>query len=98
MIEIYKLRNFLYDKEASNRLIELSHRNHRRNNIQLKTRNAKLKLGETFFSVRVVNDWNHLPASVVYADNLCDFKKKLGDHWTNNQFRLCYTETEGPSN
>ena len=70
MIEIYKLRNFLYDKEASNGLIELSHRNHRGNNIQLKTRNAKLKLRKTFFSVRVVNDWNHLPASVVYADNL----------------------------
>ena len=36
MIELYKPRNFLYDKEASNGLIELSHRNHRGNNIQLK--------------------------------------------------------------
>ena len=62
MIEIFKLRNFFFDKEASNGLIELSHRNHRGVNIQLKRRNAKLKLGKTFFSVRVVNDWNHLPA------------------------------------
>ena len=84
MIEIYKLRNFLSDKEASNGLIELSHRNHRENIIQLKTRNAKLKLRKTFFSVRVVDDWSHVPASVVYPDNLCDFKKKLDDHWKKN--------------
>ena len=98
MIKIYKLRNFLYDKEALNGLIEHSRRNHRGNNIQLKTRNAKLKLRKTFFSVRVVSDWNHLPASVVYADNLCGFKKKLDDHWKKNEFRLCYTETERPFN
>ena len=94
MIEKYKLRNFLYDKEASNGLIEISHRNHRVNNIQIKTRNAKLKLRKTFISARVVNDWNHLPASVVYADNYCGFKKKLDDHWMNHQFRLCHTETK----
>ena len=64
MIEIYKLRNFLYDKEASNGLIELSHWNHRGNNIQLKTRNSKLNLRKT---LRVVNDWNHPPASAVYS-------------------------------
>ena len=46
--------------------------------------------------MRVVKDWNHLPASVVHADNLCDFKKKLDDHWKNNQFRLFYPETEDP--
>ena len=98
MIEIYKLRNFLYGKEASNGLIELSHRNHRVNDIQIKTRNAKLELRKTFISARVVNDWNHLPASVVYADNLRGFKKKLDDHRKNNQFRLYYTETKRPFN
>ena len=35
----------------------------------------------TTFSKRVVNDWNHLPASIVEAPTLNTFKNRLDEHW-----------------
>ena len=45
----------------------------------------------TSFSKRVVNDWNHLPASIVEAPSLNTFKNRLDEHWK----RLWYLTTVG---
>ena len=35
------------------------------------------------FSVRIINDWNALPAEVVSAETLSTFKARLDHHWTH---------------
>ncbi len=39
-----------------------------------------------FFSNRVANTWNALPASIVNAPSLDAFKNQLDDHWKNYRF------------
>ena len=38
------------------------------------------------FSQRVINDWNSLPAIVVSAESVNDFKNKLDQHWNDRRF------------
>ena len=45
----------------------------------------------TSFSKRVVNEWNHLPASIVEAPSLNTFKNRLNEHWKH----LWYLTTVG---
>ena len=45
----------------------------------------------TSFSKRVVNDWNHLPASIIEAPSLNTFKNRLDEHWKH----LWYLTTVG---
>ena len=40
------------------------------------------------FSIRIVNDWNALPASVVAAESLSRFKARLDRHWSNIMYDL----------
>ena len=40
------------------------------------------------FSIRTINDWNRLPASVVGADSLNQFKNRLDAHWVHLQYTL----------
>ena len=46
-----------------------------------------------FFSVRVVNDWNSLPESVVSAPTVNAFKSRLDRHWRDRQFNERPTTT-----
>ena len=39
-----------------------------------------------FFSLRVINDWNNLPADVVNAPSVNAFKNKLDQHWHDKKF------------
>ena len=40
------------------------------------------------FSVRVINDWNNLPETVVNADSVNTFKNRLDAHWMDEQYTL----------
>ena len=40
------------------------------------------------FSTRVVNPWNALPASVVAAASLNQFKSRLDSHWTDDKYAI----------
>ena len=44
------------------------------------------------FAIRVVNDWNALPASVVEACTVDQFKRRLDSHWSD----LMYCVPECP--
>ena len=48
----------------------------------------------TSFSKRVVNDWNHLPGSIVEAPSLNTFNNRLDEHWKH----LWYLTTVGGRN
>ena len=43
------------------------------------------------FSVRTINDWNALPASVVSAESLNAFKARLDRHWANKMYDTPFT-------
>ena len=40
------------------------------------------------FSTRVVNDWNSLPASVVSASSINQFKARLDKHWASLMYDI----------
>ena len=43
------------------------------------------------FSVRTINDWNALPASVVSSESLNVFKARLDRHWANIMYDTPFT-------
>ena len=47
---------------------------------------AHLELRRTFFSYRVVKDWNSLPPSIVEAKSLDQFKALLDSHWQGERY------------
>ena len=49
--------------------------------MMLEKHHFKLEIRRGFFVHRVVNPWNALPATVVNAATLEDFKRKLDDCW-----------------
>ena len=40
------------------------------------------------FSIRVVDDWNSLPESIVSAESVNQFKNRLDDHWAGFQYEV----------
>ena len=40
------------------------------------------------FSTRVINSWNALPALVVAASSLNQFKARLDDYWADNWYTI----------
>ena len=55
----------------------------RGHDLKLKVHRSKLQLRQSFFSQRVVNTWNRLPASVVQAPSVNNLKKRLDD-WSTS--------------
>ena len=51
----------------------------RGHDLKLKVHRSRLQLRHSFFSQRVINTWNRLPASVVQAPTVNNFKKRLND-------------------
>ena len=50
--------------------------------------NAVSRARRNFFAVRVINDWNSLPVSVVSAPSLNIFKSRLDAHWAAYMFHV----------
>ena len=55
----------------------------RGHDLKLNVHRSRLQLRQGFFSQRVVNIWNRLPASVVQAPTVNTFKKRLDD-WSTS--------------
>ena len=49
-------------------------------------RRARLDVRKHSFALRVVDDWNSLPPSVVSAETLNQFKARLDRHWVGERF------------
>ena len=47
---------------------------------------AATSIRRNAFSVRIVNDWNSLPETVVSAESLTSFKAQLDRHWNSKMF------------
>ena len=57
---------------------------------------AASRIRRNAFSVRVVNDWNSLPPTVVNADTLNQFKNRLDSHWARISRSIPQEDPEDP--
>ena len=85
MIEVYKYTRKIYDINPSPLCPEQDSitRGHM---FKLEKRRCSKSLRQKFFSMRVVNDWNNLPSSVVEAPSLNSFKNRLDAYWRDIKY------------
>ncbi|XP_069128754.1 uncharacterized protein [Argopecten irradians] len=94
MIELYKMINGIYDKEACT-FIQLwkdvaERHSNRGNSKMLFPQQAKTQLRSNAFKIRTVKLWNSLPESVVSAPNINTFKNRLDKNWQNQDIVYNY--------
>ena len=79
LIETYKLIHQLYDPKSTNDLLSLVPEDSitRTHNHKLYKKRVNTNLAKYFFTNRIVNVWNNLPADIVCAENLNKFKNKI---------------------
>ena len=87
MITVYKI---LTDKNRVDKglFFPLATGPTRGHNFKIFKTRAVSELRRRSLSIRAVNDWNSLPASVVSAETNTAFKSRLDKHWESNQFEL----------
>jgi len=51
--------------------------------MKLYKKSSKLQLRSNFFTQRIINIWNSLPAKVVLASSVSVFKQRLDEHWNS---------------
>ena len=85
LIETFKILNNI-DKLNYKHLFELSTSVTRNNGWKLKGQRFNTDLRRNFISIRVVEYWNKLPASVVQAKTLATFKKKLDKRYKESGY------------
>ncbi len=82
MIEVYKYLHGSY--QASPDLLPLDNNGKTRgHSLKLGKRYCRTSMRQSFFSYRVVDTWNALPADVVEAPNINCFKNRLDKVWSN---------------
>ena len=59
---------------------------------KLKKPTATSRVRRNAFGIRVINDWNSLPASVVCAPSIGAFKARLDKHWHVYRFTIPDTD------
>ena len=65
----------------------LSQNNTRGHPYKIRKQKATKRSTINCFSVRVINDWNSLPAEVVAAQTTNEFKNRLDEHWKSEMFK-----------
>jgi hypothetical protein len=86
MIEVYKFTHGLYS--VNKELLELDRKQTgtRGHMFKLAKKRCRINMRQHFFSFRVVDKWNNLPAAVVEAPSLDSFKNRLDTHWATLKY------------
>ena len=80
MIETFKYLNGFYQTQRP--VFEKATTDQLRGHpLKLRKHRCRLNLRKNYFSNRIVNTWNDLPASVVTAPSVDSFKRRLDNHW-----------------
>ena len=78
LIDTYKYMNGIYDAKPSDlfNFVQSRHERHTRSYLEnnLVPEKTNLNLCKTFFSNRIVNDWNGVPSEIRFATSLNSFK------------------------
>jgi hypothetical protein len=84
LIETFKTVKGLSDVKAT-KFFNLSENNRTRgNSLKLEKKQCNSNIRRSFFSQRIVNEWNKLPEEVVAAESVNTFKNRL-DKWRNTK-------------
>ena len=83
MIMVYQLLHGGVDIDLHDFFVLASARNTRGHPWRLAKPHAHTRIRRNSFSVRVINDWNGLPPTVVSAESLNQFKNRLDTHWSH---------------
>lgn len=85
LIEAYKLTHGLYSVNQG--LLKLDENKRTRGHAyKVVKESCNSSIRQRFFSSRVVNDWNGLPASIAEASSMDSFKARLDKHFENEMF------------
>ena len=67
--------------------------------MKLVKNHVRYDMRKYFFTCRIINLWNSLPAHVVHASSVNDFKNKLDAYWSTQEMMYNYrTEISGTGN
>ena len=92
VIDVYKYITGLYDTSRPE-LEKHTGRETRGNSIKLAVNRSRLNVRSSFFSQRIVKEWNDLPEAVVTASSINSFKSRLDAHWKDHPklyYPTCY--------
>jgi hypothetical protein len=90
MIETYKILNGFEDIRSDSLFTRASYLATRGHNQKLFKKDSRLQVRQHFFTNRVITDWNSLPAPVVCAKNVIEFKVALDCYWESHPARYDY--------
>ena len=77
----------------SSKLLAVNTGGHTRGHpLRLYKPHASSRVRRNAFAVRVINDWNGLPADVVDAPTMHTFKKRLDSHWKQDWYFIPDTD------
>jgi len=99
-IETYKLLTHRYDNRNDLPLLQLDFNDCTRGNyMKLVKNHVRYDMRKYFFTCRIINLWNSLPAHVVHASSVNDFKNKLDAYWSTQKMMYNYrAEISGTGN
>ena len=81
MIQVYKIAHNYYDKVSVKDLIIFKNDSRLRgHNFTITKKPTNKQLFTNYFSNRIVNSWNKLPAEIVNADSVNSFKNLFDKH------------------
>ena len=88
MIETYKVLHGLYDHDCVPTLHKATSHTRGHPLKLFKVRTNRLELRRSYFTNRIVDDWNKLPEKVVMAKSLNSFKNQLDKHWGQDKYNI----------
>ena len=89
MIEAYKILHEMYDNTSSiNDLLKINKSTTRGHPLKLTKQHVHTNLFKSFFTNRIINDWNSLPSSVVMSETINSFKTALDNEWKLSKFSI----------
>jgi ribonuclease P/MRP protein subunit RPP40 len=91
MIETYKILTEKYDRLTVPTFTIMHSSITRGNDLKLQKNRVKYDLRKFYFTNRVINTWNSLPNSVVTAESVLSFKRRLDKFWENQELIYDYT-------
>ena len=89
MIEVFKILHDYYDPLTTKSLLTLNKTNYhtRTNNLKLVKKSFNTKKAQMFFTNRIINLWNSLPAKIVNAKSLNSFKNQIDQHLKKHMYK-----------
>ena len=88
MIKTYQILHSELDLQPDSFFTPARYSRTRGHQWKLSKEQAKSRVRRHCFSVRIINDWNALPAEVVLASSLNQFKSRLDTLWADNRFHI----------